>query len=115
MGGMGVRPNKDGIDTTDHDGSNVYHVPLRSVKLNCSLGSIKWNCGLIQEVQEKWRGGLGFYSEVEWLKGKASASFKKRSSQASPWGLAGGYSGPECKTALRKKDVLQNYPRKKSN
>jgi N-methylhydantoinase B len=55
----------------------------------------------------KWRGGLGFYSEVEWLRGKATASLRRDRHKFRPWGLAGGYSGPECKTALKKKNTVK--------
>ena len=105
MGGMGARPNKDGIDTTDHDGSNVYHVPLEVSEAELPIRFNKMELWTDSGGPGKWRGGLGFYSEVEWLKGKASASLRRDRHKFRPWGLAGGYSGPECKTALKKKDA----------
>ena len=108
MGGMGARPNKDGIDTTDHDGSNVYHVPLEVSEAELPIRFNKMELWTDSGGPGKWRGGLGFYSEVEWLKGKASASLRRDRHKFRPWGLAGGYSGPECKTALRKKDASRS-------
>ena len=53
MGGMGARPNKDGIDTTDHDGSNVYHVPLEVSEAELPIRFNKmelWNDSEVQEM-----------------------------------------------------------------
>ena len=46
MGGMGARAHKDGIDCTDHDASNVFHLPIEvSERPNCRCAFIAWSCG----------------------------------------------------------------------
>jgi len=104
MGGMGARPNKDGIDATDHDASNVYHVPLEVSEAELPIRFNKMELWMDSGGAGKWRGGLGFYSEVEWLKGKASASLRRDRHKFKPWGLAGGHPGPECATAVKRKN-----------
>ena len=103
MGGMGARPDKDGIDATDHDASNVYHVPLEVSEAELPIRFNRMELWMDSGGAGKWRGGLGFYSEVEWLKGKAGASLRRDRHKFKPWGLAGGHSGPECSTALKRK------------
>ena len=103
MGGMGARPNKDGIDATDHDASNVYHVPLEVSEAELPIRFNRMELWMDSGGAGKWRGGLGFYSEVEWLKGKAGASLRRDRHKFKPWGLAGGHSGPVCATALKRK------------
>jgi N-methylhydantoinase B len=104
MGGMGARPNKDGIDTTDHDASNVYHVPIEVSEAELPIRFNKMELWTDSGGAGKWRGGLGFHSEVEWLKGNATASLRRDRHKFSPWGLSGGSAGPRCKTALKKKN-----------
>ena len=97
------KPDKDGIDATDHDASNVYHVPLEVSEAELPIRFNRMELWMDSGGAGKWRGGLGFYSEVEWLKGKAGASLRRDRHKFKPWGLAGGHSGPECSTALKRK------------
>ena len=105
MGGMGARPKKDGIDTTDHDASNVYHVPLEVSEAELPIRFKKMELWKDSGGAGKWRGGLGFHSEVEWLGGKATASLRRDRHKFNPWGLSGGHDGPMCKTAIKKKNA----------
>lgn len=104
MGGMGARPKKDGIDTTDHDASNVYHVPIEVSEAELPIRFNRMELWTDSGGAGKWRGGLGFHSEVEWLRGKASASLRRDRHKFNPWGLLGGYPGPKCKTALKRRN-----------
>ena len=113
MGGMGARPNKDGIDVTDHDASNVYHVPLEVSEAELPIRFEKMELWKDSGGPGKWRGGLGFYSEVQWLKGKATASIRRDRHKFKPWGLSGGSPGPLCRTAILRKGLGQrNIPGK---
>jgi N-methylhydantoinase B len=103
MGGMGARPDKDGIDTTDHDASNVYHVPIEVSEAELPIRFNKMELWKDSGGPGKWRGGLGFHSEVEWLKGHATASLRRDRHKFNPWGLSGGHAAPRCKTAIKKK------------
>jgi len=103
-GGMGARFNKDGIDVTDHDICNVYHVPIevneaelpvryRSLQLWCDSGGAG-----------TWRGGLGYHADLEWLGSDASVSLRRERYKIGPWGLHGGLSAPTCRSTLVRVD-----------
>ena len=48
----------------------------------------------------KWRGGLGYFLEFEWLRGEGMATVRRDRHKFAPWGLAGGHDGPLCETRL---------------
>ena len=100
MGGMGARANKDGIDCTDHDASNVYHMPVESSEAELPVRFR--HIGLWQDSggAGKYRGGLGYREEVEWLRGEGTGTVRRDRHKFAPWGLAGGQGGPLCKTML---------------
>ena len=100
FGGMGARPTKDGIDVTDTDLSNIYHVPVEVTEgeLPVRLEHVRlWtNSG----GAGKYRGGLGYESEVTWLRGWAWVTLKRDRHTFGPWGLEGGKGGPVCRSVL---------------
>ena len=100
MGGMGARANKDGIDVTDHDASNVYHMPVESSE--AELPVLFREVALWQDSggAGKWRGGLGYHTQFEWLTGEGAATVRRDRHRFAPWGLLGGHSGPLCRTTL---------------
>ena len=100
MGGMGARATKDGIDVTDHDASNVYHMPVESSE--AELPVLFREVALWQDSggAGKWRGGLGYHTQFEWLTGEGAATVRRDRHRFAPWGLLGGHSGPLCRTTL---------------
>jgi N-methylhydantoinase B len=100
MGGMGARAGKDGIDVTDHDASNVFHLPIEVSEAELPVLFRKVELWQDSGGAGKWRGGLGYHLEVEWLEGKATASVRRDRHKFAPWGLQGGGSAPLCSTML---------------
>ena len=102
MGGMGARADKDGIDVTDHDASNVFHMPVETSE--AELPILFHHVGLWEDSggAGKWRGGLGYKEEFEWLRGDAITTVRRDRHKFAPWGLQGGHSGPFCRTRIKR-------------
>jgi N-methylhydantoinase B len=100
MGGMGARSNKDGIDVTDHDASNVFHMPIETSEAELPIRFHKVGLWKDSGGAGKWRGGLGYEEEFEWLQGEGIATVRRDRHKFAPWGLLGGNGGPHCKTRI---------------
>lgn len=100
MGGMGARPGKDGIDVTDHDASNAYHFPIEVSEAQLPILFRRLELWEDSGGAGTWRGGLGYYEEVEWLDGEAAVAMRRDRHLHGPWGLQGGHEGPRCRTML---------------
>ncbi len=100
MGGMGARPTKDGIDVTDHDASNVFHLPIEVGESELPVRINRVELWTDSGGAGKWRGGLGYFEEFEWLRGEGAATVRRDRHKFAPWGLAGGQGGPLCKTTI---------------
>jgi N-methylhydantoinase B len=46
----------------------------------------------------RWRGGLGYCAEVEWLRGESTITFRRERMKFQPWGIGGGGSAPSGRT-----------------
>jgi len=103
MGGMGARPNKDGIDVTDHDASNAYHYPIEVSEAQLPILFRRVELWQDSGGAGKWRGGLGYFEEVEWLTGEGTVAMRRDRHKYGPWGLHGGHAGPLCRTMLARK------------
>nr|XP_061799976.1 putative D-/L-hydantoinase subunit B [Nerophis lumbriciformis] len=113
MGGMGARSSKDGIDVTDHDASNVFHMPIETSEAELPIRFHR--VGLWQDSggAGKWRGGLGYEEEFEWLRGTGVTTVRRDRHKFGPWGLAGGHGGPCCKTKISRAGASpENLPSK---
>lgn len=100
MGGMGARPDKDGIDVTDHDASNVFHLPVEVGEAELPVRINRVELWTDSGGAGKWRGGLGYFEEFEWLSGEGAATVRRDRHKFAPWGLAGGHDGPLCETRI---------------
>ena len=100
MGGMGARAGKDGIDVTDHDASNVYHMPVETSEAELPVRFHRVELWPDSGGAGQWRGGLGYHLAVEWLAGEGAATVRRDRHKFAPWGLGGGHSGPTCQTRL---------------
>ena len=98
--GMGARPTKDGIDVADHELSNVYHVPLEVTEAEFPLRYRRMQLWTDSGGAGKWRGGLGFAAEVDWLSGNAVLSVRGERHKFQPWGVRGGQPSPVCRTEI---------------
>lgn len=100
MGGMGARAAKDGIDVTDHDASNVYHMPVEASEAELPVLFHEVSLWRDSGGAGKWRGGLGYHSRFEWRSGEGAATVRRDRHKFAPWGLMGGHSGPLCRTSF---------------
>jgi len=102
MGGMGARADKDGVDVTDHGLSNVYHIPIEITEGELPLRFEELRLWEGSGGAGKWRGGLGFVAELEWLGPEATVSIRRERHKFAPWGIEGGLDGPYCKTQIHR-------------
>ncbi len=100
MGGMGARATKDGIDVTDHDASNVFHLPIEVSEAELPIRFHQVELWQDSGGAGKWRGGLGYVEEFEWLSGEGVTTMRRDRHRFPPWGLQGGHDGPLCRTEL---------------
>ena len=103
-GGMGARSDKDGIDVTDHDICNVYHVPLEMTENELPVRYRRLELWCDSGGAGTWRGGLGYCAELEWLAGEGTVSLRRERHKLAPWGIAGGGSAPCCRTEMLRAD-----------
>lgn len=112
-GGMGARPTKDGIDVADHDLSNSYHVPIEVTEREFPVRYRTLELWTDSGGAGKFRGGLGYRVDMQWLKGEAALSVRRERHVFQPWGIHGGGSSPVCRTTLcRTNGVEENVPAK---
>lgn len=102
--GMGARPTKDGIDVADHDLSNSYHVPVEITEREFPVRYRSLELWPDSGGAGKFRGGLGYRVELEWLTGEASLALRRERHVFKPWGIHGGLEAPVCRTELQRSD-----------
>ena len=103
-GGMGARPDKDGIDVTDHDICNVYHVPIEMTEGELPVRYRRLELWRDSGGAGTWRGGLGYRAEVQWLAHNGTVSLRRERHRFGPWGTAGGAGAPCCRTDIERAD-----------
>ena len=103
-GGMGARPDKDGIDVTDHDICNVYHVPIEMTEGELPVRYKRLELWRDSGGAGTWRGGLGYRAELEWLAHRGTVSLRRERHKFGPWGAAGGAGAPVCRTDIERAD-----------
>lgn len=103
-GGMGARPHKDGIDVADHDLSNSYHVPIEVTEREFPVRYRRLELWTDSGGAGRYRGGLGYRVEMEWLRGEATLALRRERHVFQPWGIHGGGSAPVCRTELQHAD-----------
>ena len=112
-GGMGARPAKDGIDVADHDLSNSYHVPIEVTEREFPVRYRTLGLWIDSGGAGRYRGGLGYRVELEWLAGEASLALRRERHVFAPWGIHGGGAAPTCRTELQRADgSVQPLPAK---
>ncbi len=110
-GGHGARPNKDGIDVTEHGVTNgsAFPVEFSESKLPILLKRVElWTDS---GGAGTWRGGLGYEAETEWRGGEAMASIRRERHKFVPRGTQGGGDSLPCETRLqRATGEIENLP-----
>lgn len=96
-GGHGARSSKDGIDVSSHGCVNgtIDALELGEARFPMVFKEMRlWeNSG----GSGKYRGGLGFYAEVEWTEGECNVMLRRERTRFQPWGIMGGGAAPTSK------------------
>jgi N-methylhydantoinase B len=108
-GGMGARPTKDGIDVVETDLNNTIRYPIEACEAELPLMIRTLRLWTNSGGAGRFRGGLGYEAEVEWLRGEALVTLRQERHRTQPWGLLGGLPAPRCRSTLRRKsgDVVE--------
>jgi N-methylhydantoinase B len=92
-GGLGARPNKDGIDGIHSHMTNTANTPIEALE---SVYPLRVECyQLIPESggRGQYRGGSGIRREIKILADDAVVSIQSERRRFAPWGLKGGLPG----------------------
>ncbi len=92
-GGMGARPDKDGIDVIETDVSNCMNIPVESVEMNFPLRIPRARLWTDSGGAGRFRGGLGLEKVFEATTTDVMVSHRGERFASSPWGLEGGAPG----------------------
>ena len=99
-GGNGAQPQRDGIDCADHGATNGSMVTIEDSESRLPLRFRRLTLWTDSGGAGRWRGGLGYQAEIEWLGGEITASLRRERMKFAPRGLEGGGDAPCCRTEL---------------
>jgi N-methylhydantoinase B len=89
-GGMGARPQKDGIDVIETDVSNCMNIPIEALEMNFPLRIRRSGLWVNSAGAGKFRGGLGLEKIFEVTTTDVTVSHRGERFRTAPWGLLGG-------------------------
>ncbi|MEJ8571612.1 hydantoinase B/oxoprolinase family protein [Microbaculum marinum] len=101
-GGMGGRPGKDGVDVISSDASNIVRYPVEAFEADTPFRVKYLRLWQDSGGPGRYRGGLGYHSEIELLRGDAVMTHRRDRHDFAPWGLDGGTAAPCCRTILHR-------------
>lgn len=101
-GGMGARPDKDGIDCIETDVTNCMINPVESVEMAFPVRVVQNRLLTDSGGAGRRRGGLGFERTFEMLRGEAVVSHRGDRHYTQPWGLAGGQAAPSWRSVIER-------------
>lgn len=112
-GGMGARPDKDGIDAIETDVSNCMNIPVESVEMNFPLRIPRVRLWNGSGGAGRFRGGLGLEKVFE-ATTDVTVSHRGERFASSPWGLEGAAPGARAHAFILRKDgTREDLPSKK--
>jgi len=100
VGGHGARPTKDGIDVSSHGCTNGSIVAMEIGEARFPMRFKRMELWPDSGGAGRWRGGLGYHAEVEWIEGESTITLRRERTRFKPWGIEGGGSGPLCRSEL---------------
>jgi N-methylhydantoinase B len=113
-GGMGARPDKDGIDVIETDVSNCMNIPVESVEMNFPLRIPRARLWRDSGGAGRFRGGLGLEKVFEATTTDVMVSHRGERFGSSPWGLEGGAPGARAHAYIVRADgTRETLPSKK--
>ena len=113
-GGMGARPDKDGIDVIETDVSNCMNIPVESVEMNFPLRIPRVRLWNGSGGAGRFRGGLGLEKVFEATTTDVTVSHRGERFASSPWRLEGGAPGARAHAFIVRADgTREELPSKK--
>ena len=113
-GGMGARPDKDGIDVIETDVSNCMNIPVESVEMNFPLRIARARLWCDSGGPGRFRGGLGLEKVFEATTTDVMVSHRGERFASAPWGLEGGGPGARAHAFIVRADgTREALPSKK--
>jgi N-methylhydantoinase B len=112
-GGIGARPNKDGIDVLDFGPVNCMNIPLEATELSQPLRIRKYHLRRDSGGAGRWRGGLGSEKTIEATGGEVRISLRGERFFTGPWGLHGGRAGSSARAWIERRDGTREEIRSK--
>lgn len=103
-GGMGGRPEKDGLEAIQTDTSNAQNIPVEALEIGFPIRVGHYRLRRDSGGAGKHRGGLGLEKSLEVLRGELRVSHRGERHFTAPWGLAGGGAGEMSKSVLKRAD-----------
>lgn len=92
-GGMGARPDRDGLDAVQVHITNSSNLPIEALELEYPLRVNAYELITDSGGAGRFRGGLGIRREIQALDSGAEFSSHADRQQVPPWGLCGGLPG----------------------
>lgn len=112
-GGMGGRPDRDGIDAITTDVGNSMNIPVEAVESDYPLRILRYRLRPDSGGPGKYRGGLGYERIFQLLDGEAQFVHKGERHLTCPWGLRGGKPArPYESLVLRRNGTTEIVPSK---
>ncbi len=92
-GGMGGRPDKDGVDGVHTHMTNTMNTPIEVIERECPVLFVEYSLRDDSGGPGKYRGGLGITRAFKVLSDRATLSIATERVKLKPWGLEGGLEG----------------------
>ena len=114
-GGIGARPNKDGINAMSAGIANTMNTPVEIVELSFPLRVESY--GLIEDSggPGRYRGGLGVRRAWTVLGNNCHATVCFERTRSPPFGICGGDAAPPGSVSLRNRDGSEVVLRSKQS
>lgn len=104
VGGMGARPNKDGVDAIETDVTNTQTIPAEAIEGEYPLRVIRDRLWVDSAGPGLYRGGLGREKLFEVTRGEMVVSYRGERHATAPWGLFGGGPGRMSRASILRQD-----------
>ena len=103
-GGMGARPEQDGVDYIETDITNMMNAPTEAVEMEYPLRVHSMRLMTDSGGAGRMRGGLGMRKVIEVTEGVSEVTHRGDRHYTSPWGLNGGLPAMRWSSVVRRND-----------
>ena len=113
-GGVGARPNKDGIDVLEMGPSNCMNIPAEAIEMSYPLRIHQYGMRADSGGAGRFRGGLGATKVFEAVDGDVVVSIRGERYFTPPWGLYGGQPAAVAQAWIERADgLIEEIPSKR--